>query len=177
MGATGPLADSAEMTSFLDAELSALVRIALDSHVEAVIDAASVVPVAFATSPLATIRKGATAVQNSGFAPNAVFLNPADAEGLDLTVGTDGQYVLDARTKDSTPVWSLSVLVSRAMDVGQAFVLDTVAAGTTFLRAEARIALDALSRFDYDEVRARAEARGLFALHRPLAVAAGNLTT
>jgi hypothetical protein len=43
-------------------------------------------------------------VQNSGFAPNAVFPNPADAEALDLAVGTDGQYVLDVRTKDSSPV-------------------------------------------------------------------------
>lgn len=170
------LADSAEMASFLDAELSALVRIALDKHVEAVIDAGLTLPVAFATSPLATIRKGATAVQGAGFSPSAVFVNPAEAESLDLTVGTDGQYVLDVRVKDSTPVWSLDVVVSRAMEVGKAFVLDPAAAGTTFLRSEARIALDALSRFDFDEVRARAEARGLFALHRPFAVAECDLT-
>ena len=64
---------------------------------------------------------------------------------------------------------------SRAIEVGKAFVVDTEAAGVTFLRSQARIALDALSRFDYDEVRARAEARGLFALTRPLAVAECDL--
>jgi hypothetical protein len=68
------------------------------------------------------------------------------------------------------------VLVSRAMDVGEAFVLDTAAAGVTFIRAEAKIALDELSRFDYDEVRSRAEARGMLALTRPLAVAECDLT-
>ncbi len=138
------LSDSAEMSALLDSELSALIRVALDKHVESVLDANPGWVIPFATNALTSIRKGATAIQGAGFVPNAVAVNPADAEAFDLSVGTDGQFVLDVRTKDSSPIWSLNVIVSRALEVGKGFVVDTAAAGTSFLRSEAKVGLDRL---------------------------------
>jgi hypothetical protein len=167
------LADSADLAGFLDAELTALVKLALDVEATKLLTG---MPSNYSGSALESIRKAATLIQNGGFAPDTVFVSNFDAEGLDLATDDNGAYVLDVRTKDSSPVWSLDVVASVAIPAGTGIVVDRTAAATAFLRSQVRIAIDAESRFEFDEARARAEARGHFALQRPGAVAVADLT-
>ncbi|GAB3225561.1 phage major capsid protein [Mycolicibacterium hippocampi] len=61
-----------------------------------ILSASGTTPVAFATDPATTIRKALTAAQTAGDACNALVLNPADAETLDLTRwGASGGFLLD----------------------------------------------------------------------------------
>ncbi|MGB3233747.1 MAG: phage major capsid protein [Mycobacterium sp.] len=65
-------------------------------HFTGVLSASGTTPVAFATDAPTTIRKGLTAAQNAGDVCNALVLNPADAETLDLTRwGASGGFLLD----------------------------------------------------------------------------------
>ena len=97
------------------------------------------------------------------------------AEALDLMVGTDKQYGPGRPEEEFTPVWSLYADASVAIPADVGIVVDRTAAATAFLRWQARMAIDAISRFDYHEARARAGGRGYFAVQRAAAVANADL--
>lgn len=65
-------------------------------NITGILSASGTTPVAFATDAPTTIRKALTAAQNAGDVCNALVLNPADAETLDLfRWGASGGYLLD----------------------------------------------------------------------------------
>lgn len=65
-------------------------------NITGILSASGTTPVAFATDAPTTIRKALTAAQNAGDVCDALVLNPADAETLDLTRwGASGGFLLD----------------------------------------------------------------------------------
>lgn len=83
-------------------------------------------------SLMKAIRLGVALVQDKGYTPNAVLVNPLDAAELDF-------FVWDNTGGQSQSVWGLSVVASSKITAGSAFVGDFAAGVHHYYRASAEI--------------------------------------
>lgn len=70
-----------------------------------------------------------TQVFSQNFVPNYILLNPIDVAQMDVTKGSDGQYVLPAFvSRDGREVKSTPIILNNGIPVGQYMVMDSTAA-------------------------------------------------
>ena len=90
------LIDNAALEAFLASELEYGLRTAVEAKVLADVNGTSGIQTqAYATSVLATLRKGITKLETAGYTPSAFVLHPTDWEGVELAL-------LDVRPRSST---------------------------------------------------------------------------
>lgn len=130
-------------------------------------------PVAFDTNIIRTSRKALTLCKTVGRAvANAVILNPADAETLDLTVDGQGRYYYNGpRGADgATPLWGRPVVESEAIAAGTGLIGDFRRAVVWDREQAAITATDShLDFFVRNLVVILAEMRAAFGVLRPSA--------
>lgn len=134
---------------------------------------------AFSSNVPQTIRKAITKVMHTGFVrPNAVGLNPADDEALDLLQDTTGRY-FGSGPFGSGPstIWGLPRVVSAAIPVGYAVVADWRQA-VLWDREQATISVSDSHEdfFTRNLVAVLGEARAAFGILRPTAFCIADLT-
>lgn len=134
---------------------------------------------AFSSNVPQTIRKAITKVMHTGYVrPNAVGLNPADDEALDLLQDTTGRYFGSGPfgTGPST-IWGLPRVVSAAIPVGYAVVADWRQA-VLWDREQATISVSDSHEdfFTRNLVAVLGEARAAFGILRPTAFCIADLT-
>lgn len=186
--------DAEEVVRWLDAEMRAGVLDALEAQVisgsgtgenlTGLLTVAGTTAVAFATDVPTTLRKSITALQNIGVDPNALVLNPADAEALDLLKeGTGGVgFLLDGYlngTASSANVLgptSIQRVVSPSIPAGTA-ILGDWSQVKIFVREEMRLDIDAGGElFTKNAAVMRAEIRVGLGHLRPTSFAIADLT-
>ena len=121
------LEDSGAARDFIEAELSRGVSDKIEAEIAAAITAATL-PATAGADLMASIRLGVGVVQNAGFQPNAVVLNPADYAALDIDVF--GKTLLGPAISGS--FWGLRPVAVGAQPAGTALVGDFTA-GVTYL--------------------------------------------
>jgi HK97 family phage major capsid protein len=115
-------ADHASLEDFLRSEMEAGILDALQEQVvngdgtgenlTGILATSGIISQAFATDRLASIRKGLTQLQATGVTPNALVLNPADLEALDLlrADGATGAFLLgDPSAESASNIWPFPV--------------------------------------------------------------------
>ncbi|MFD6250459.1 phage major capsid protein [Streptomyces roseolus] len=178
-------ADHRELSGFLDSEMSRGVLDALErdivsgavagENVVGILNTAGVATTAYNTSVPVTLRKARTAMENAHEAPTAWVLHPADAEGLDLLTTADGEYLVDS-TAYANIFGNIPKVITTSVPAGTALLADwsqcrlIVRQGTT-IDADHSGAL-----FETNRVKLRAEGRFGFAVNRPAAFRAIDLT-
>lgn len=95
-------------------------------HFTGILQTSGIQTQAFATDVVTTIRKGITKARFVGRVnPNALVLNPADAEGLDLLTDDNGRYYFGGPFQmGATPIWGLPVVESETVAAGVGVVGD-----------------------------------------------------
>jgi Phage capsid family len=138
--------------------------------------------VAFATDTATTIRKALTTAQTAGETPNAVIVNPADAEALDLSRwGASGGFLMpDAFS--AVPGGNvfggaeIQRVISPSVPAGTAVLGDFTKIGL-YIREAVGILIDAGGDlFTKNQFIARCEARIGLAHLRPSAFLIADLT-
>ena len=83
------LLDSTALEEFVDAELRYGLGVALEAKILSDINGTSGIQAqAYATSVLATVRKGITKLETAGYSPDAIVLHPSDFEGIELALAS-----------------------------------------------------------------------------------------
>lgn len=151
-------------------------------NMEGILTVAGTVPVAFATDVPTSIRKGLTALQTAGEAPNAVVLNPTDAETIDLSRwGASGGYLLP-NALTAAPGGNIfggpeiQRVISPSVPAGQA-VLGDWQQVRLYIREQVNVLLDLGGElFTHNQFVARGEGRFGIGVLRPSAFAVVDLT-
>ncbi|MFQ6228494.1 phage major capsid protein [Nocardia sp. NPDC002869] len=181
--------DVTNFENWLNKEMSEGVLNALEAQVVSgsgsgenftgILETSGTTAVAFNTDMVTTLRKARTAMQLINERPNAIVLNPADAEVLDLTrVSTGGAFLIDGYEDDSRSSTSDNVFGSTIERV----VSNSVPAGTAilgdwsqvrlYIRSTIRIDVDAGGAlFTNNQAKLRAEGRYGIGVLRPQAFA------
>jgi HK97 family phage major capsid protein len=181
-------ADHAALEDFLRSEMEAGILDALqeqvvngdgeDENLTGILATSGVITQVFATDRLTSIRKGLTQLQATGVTPNALVLNPADLEALDLlrADGATGAFLLGDPSADSaTNIWSVPRVPSNAVAAGTALLADWNQAEIV-VREDATLALDRSgSNFERNLVTMRVEGRFGLAIKRPASFAVIDL--
>jgi HK97 family phage major capsid protein len=128
-------ADHASLEDFLRSEMEAGILDALQEQVvngdgtgenlTGILATSGIISQAFATDRLTSIRKGLTQLQATGVTPNALVLNPADLEALDLlrADGATGAFLLgDPSAESASNIWSVPRVPSNAVAAGTALL-------------------------------------------------------
>jgi HK97 family phage major capsid protein len=174
--------DTAALQGFLNNELDYGLRMAVEAKVVADINATSGTQAqAFATSPLATLRKSLTKLEISGYEAGFFLLHPTDWEGIELALASTNAvdyqgipYDAASRRLFGVPVVvgvSEAVGVSHTVAKG-AVALDTDHTGTGVQWSETSNSDD----FSKNLIRARCEGRFATSVYAPLGVVVGDLT-
>lgn len=128
------------------------------------------------------IRKAITIAEQADYVPNAVIMNPADVEALDLEKASDGHFVNNGtsspRIAMPTMAWGLPVVKSNAITAGQFLVGAFDMAAASWQRQG--ITVDLFEQ-DGDNVQKnlltlRAEKRCALTVFRPASLVGGTLT-
>ena len=181
-------ADHAALEDFLQAEMEAGILDALQEQVvngdgegenlTGILATSGVITQVFATDRLTSIRKGLTQLQATGVTPNALVLNPADLEALDLlrADGATGTFLLgDPSAESATNIWSVPRIPSNAVTAGTALLADWNQAEIV-VREDATLALDRSGEnFTKNLVTLRVEGRFGLAIKRPASFAVIDL--
>ena len=125
------------------------------------------------------IRKSITVVQQADYSPNAVILNPADVEAIDLSKDSQGAFIAaDPRSGIPSSVWGLPIVVTNAMTAGQFLIGAFSMAAELWNRQGVVVEL-----FEQDDtnvqsnlVTLRAEMRVALTVYRPASLVGGALT-
>ncbi|PVB19106.1 phage major capsid protein [Mycobacteroides abscessus] len=144
---------------------------------------AGTTPVPFAVDKTTTLRKARTALQLLGEQPNAVVLNPHDAEDIDLTRwGAQGGYLTDGYTDTNASSGNvfggnqIQRVISPSMPAGTAVVGDWEQL-RLYVREATRLQIDTAGElFTHNQVIFRAEGRFGLGILRPSAFAIADLT-
>lgn len=134
---------------------------------------------AFSVNPIETIRKALTKVRTIGRArPNAVGLNPADDEALDLAKDLQNRYYgLGPFGTGPATIWGYPRVVSEAVPVGFAIVADWRFAALWDREAATISVTDSHNDFFIRNLIAvLAELRAAFGVIRPAAFVIADLT-
>ena len=83
------LLDNTALETFVDNELRFGLQVAVEAKVLADINGTSGIQTqAYATSVLATLRKGLTKLETAGYAAGSIVLHPTDWEGVELALSS-----------------------------------------------------------------------------------------
>lgn len=130
------LSDFGQLRTLIDSFLLSGMRDKLDSYVlsgtgtgepQGILTAAAANTQAFTTDIVTSIRKGITYLANKGVRPNAVVMNPANSEALDLLQSSAGVYYFGggpSGAPTAAPVWGLRRVDDPKMTSGFALVGD-----------------------------------------------------
>lgn len=181
--------DVTNFENWLNKEMSEGVLNALEAQVVSgsgsgenftgILETSGTTAVPFATDMVTTLRKARTAMQLINERPNAIVLNPADAEVLDLTrVSTGGAFLIDgyeddSRSSTSDNVFGSSIdrVVSNSVPAGTA-ILGDWSQVRLYIRSSIRIDVDAGGAlFTNNQAKLRAEGRYGIGVLRPRAFA------
>jgi hypothetical protein len=118
--------------AFFESELSLRISQYLDSHIAAMILAATPPFGTTGADTVVKVRNAIAEMREIGQSPNVVVLNSADAVALDLLADAGG-YILGPRDNTTTaPLWGLTV-VERALGTDVPLLLDTNRLGVLYL--------------------------------------------
>jgi HK97 family phage major capsid protein len=136
-----------------------------------ILTAAAAFTTAYATSAVVSIRKGLTALALLGVTPNAVVMNPADTEALDLAQNANGVYYFGGgpgSAPSGYPIWGLRRVDDVKMTAGFALVGDFSMA-VWYDREQATVTASDSHQdfFTRNLVAILGEMRGAFAVLRP----------
>lgn len=128
---------------------------------------------------LDSVNRAIYSVYGSDYAPNAIFMNPADWGGIERLKDGNSNYIIgNPRAVISATLWGLPVIVTNAMTAGKFLVAATDIAYQVWNRQGTVVEI-----FPQDSDNAqknlltvRAENRGMLASYRPASVRYGNLT-
>ena len=176
------LADNATLESFIDAELSYGLRVAVEAKVIADVNGTSGIQTqAWSTSIAQTLRKGLTKLEVAGYTAGAIVLHPSDFETVELALSSTNAierqglpYEAAQRRLYGVPI---AVTVAATAGVGHvlavdAVVLDTDTQGVGVQWSETSNATD----FAQNLIRARCEGRFGTSVLSPLGVVSADLT-
>lgn len=122
-----------------------------------------------ADTRLDTLRRALTDIRLSFYNPDAIALNPVDAEALELTKTTFGQYIM-LYDPVAQRVWRVPVVESQALDAGTSVVGAWKQGATLWDRQEAAVETGQPYGYFLQHVWAiMAWLRAAFAVTRPLA--------
>jgi len=124
------------------------------------------------------IRKAITAVQNAEYAADAVILNPADVESLDLAKDTTNAYLsTDPRTNFGSTIWGLPIVVTTAMPAGQFLVGSFAMAAQWFEKKSTVVEMfyENNNNAETGLVTIKAEKRLALAVYRPASLVGGAI--
>ncbi|GAB7066604.1 hypothetical protein JCM12141A_08930 [Mycolicibacterium hodleri] len=185
--------DDAAVIQWLENEMVAGVYDALETQIisgsgtgenlTGILTVAGTTQVAFATDVPTTLRKAQTALQTIGVTPDALVLNPADAEALDLLKeGTGGiGYLLDGfenpNARSANVLGTAPRVISNSIPAGTAVLANWAQALKLLVRQDMTLDIDAGGDlFKQNAAIFRAETRvGLAHLH-PASIAVVDLT-
>lgn len=195
------LADIASLEEFLDVELRGMVLTEIDDQIVSgdgagenmvgLLNTSGRQVQTFDTDQLTTIRKAITKVRtaygDSGLEPDAVLVNPLDAETLDLTKDVEGRFYFGGPVGGRAgEVWRVRVVESAAVPAGIGIVGAFAASVRVYTREEVRVdwsehlptVVDAVdtSLFAANLRQYRAEARVGLAVTRPIGIVEVDLT-
>lgn len=117
---------------------------------------------------VAAVRYGIATVQDNGYMPSHIYVNPMDYAGLDLEVLA---ATLSGPTQNTRP-WGLTYVASSAVAAGTAYVADAASAFLFIDRGVLQVAMtdSHAEEFTSNIYRLRAEARGKTVIQRASAV-------
>ncbi|HML99065.1 MAG TPA: phage major capsid protein [Tepidiformaceae bacterium] len=118
--------------------------------------------------PLGDIRRGLTQLNNVNIVPDALVLNPADAERLDLETDAEGQYHTGGPLSESSPrLWRTPIVVTTGLPAGTA-ILGNFALGAIRWTGLSRLEWGRINTdLRYNAVRLVAEVAASAAVTRP----------
>jgi hypothetical protein len=176
------LLDNASLEAFLAGELEYGLQKAVEAKVLTDVNATSGIQlVAYATSVLATLRKGITALEVAGYTPSAFVLHPTDLEGVELAVASTNAIEHMGLVHDPVrrTLFGVPVTTSNAQAAGVGHViatgavaLDTDNRGVDLQYSETATA----DSFGKNLVFARCESRYATGVFSPLGVVSLDLT-
>lgn len=181
------LADAASLEQFIQDEMFLGLRIATDDellngdgtgdHLEGLLHVSGVQSQTFATSKIVTLRKSVTKLQLVYMVASGAVVHPNDAEALDLATDDTGRfYFMGPRASGASPVWSVPVAVTPAIDEGVALMCDFASSAVIFQREDARLDFTEALGFKTNQVTFRAELRMGLGILRPNAFVVVDLT-
>lgn len=175
------LKDNEELAGFIANELTYGLRVAVEQMVLDDINATSGLQTqAYATSPLVTLRKSLTKLENNGLDAGAIVLAPVDWEAVELLLTTTGATDVQGIPYDAATrrLFGVPVAVTVAADAGfghvlgrESVMLDT-GEGVGIQWSENAGA----ETFARNEIVARCEGRYATSVFRPLGVVVADLT-
>lgn len=133
---------------------------------------------AASTVGLENVRRAMTTVKLADYLPNAIMLNPADCEAMDLDKATDGHFrTADPRTGSPMTLWGLPIIESNAVPSGKFLVGAFDMATQLWNRQGITVDLSESddTNFQSNLVTLRAESRHALTVYRPASVVAGDL--
>lgn len=155
------LADNANLESFIDGEL----RDGIFTKVTALAVAAfagtsGIQTQAFSTNVMDSIYLGASKAADLGYNPDVVLLTRAVYDGIMLAKDADGNYLY--RNPEDSRLNGLTPIVATGLPTNSALVLDSSKVGISVDRQGVTTKWDAISKIDYNQVRALTEGRFAF---------------
>src|SRR6478736_4283943 len=120
------LIDNASLEAFLAGELEYGLRTAVEAKVLADVNGTSGIQTqAYATSVLATLRKGITKLETAGYTASAFALHPTDWEGVDLALSSTSAVEFRGLPYDPSTrrLFGVPVTMSNAQAAGVGHVL------------------------------------------------------
>lgn len=174
------LSDFGQLRTLIDNFLVNGLRDKVDGYVlsgtgtnepKGILTASAAFTTAYATSSVVSIRKGLTALALLGVVPNAVVMNPADTEALDLAQNANGVYYFGggpSAAPSGYPIWGVRRVDDVKMTSGFALLGDFSMA-VWYDREQATVtASDSHADFFIRNLVAiLGEMRGAFAVLRP----------
>lgn len=179
--ANSVLRDDTEAERFIDLVLAQSIYRALDAEAYNALSVAATAAgntQGFGTDAQTTLRKAVTQLEQDGFVPTHVFVNPSEHETLALAADDVGRYYFGGPVDANVPkAWSMQLVSSPGVTAGFAAVVAAPVAAIGVLREDVEFAVDGISGFNINESRIRAELRALLAVTCPNAVVIADIVT
>jgi HK97 family phage major capsid protein len=176
------LIDNSALESWLDSELRYGLQVAVEAKILADVNCTSGIQAqAYATSVLATLRKGVTKLETAGYTASAFVLHPADWEGVELGLASQAaiEHVGLPYDPATRRLFSVPVTTSNAQTagVGHALATGAVALDTDTRGVDVQYSENATATsFGTNTVYARCESRYATSIFSPLGVVTLDLT-
>lgn len=125
------------------------------------------------------IRKAITAVNSADYMANAIILNPAECEAIDLDKGSDGHFkAADPRSGAPATAWGLPIIETNSMPAGKFLVGAFDIANQVWNREGVVVDISDSDgdNFQQNLLTLRGEMRCGFAHYRPASLVGGNIT-
>jgi HK97 family phage major capsid protein len=131
------LEDAAYIRGLVETKLRRGLMLKAEADLAVAILGDATIPAASSTDLLGAIRVGIASVQEAGFGPDVLLLNPADWADLDLAVMAD---TTNGPVRGQT-FWGLRAIASSKITAGTAYVADAKTAFTLFDRGVSNVFL------------------------------------